>query len=193
MKQKLVLIDEDLLAKGNDRYVFQHPHDSQLLIKVVIPGIVKYKSKVREVYRDVKECKPNNQTDSLYIQKIEGLVETNRGVGQVIVKECDEHSDIAPTLYQLALNKELDAGKLQKLNAFLAWFVTTGVIINSLHCKNIVYAWDSARQEYRFKVIDGFGDKTLFQLSKLSGVIRDKNKLKCLKRMLRDLNRLQQA
>ncbi|MDF2776486.1 MULTISPECIES: YrbL family protein [Enterobacteriaceae] len=193
MKQKLVLTDEDLLAKGNDRYVFQHPHDSQLLIKVVIPGIVKYKSKVREVYRDVKECKPNNQTDSLYIQKIEGLVETNRGVGQVIVKECDEHSDIAPTLYQLALNKELDAGKLQKLNAFLAWFVTTGVIINSLHCKNIVYAWDSARQEYRFKVIDGFGDKTLFQLSKLSGVIRDKNKLKCLKRMLRDLNRLQQA
>ncbi|WP_144815354.1 YrbL family protein [Enterobacter sp. DE0047] len=193
MKQKLVLTDEDLLAKGNDRYVFQHPHDSQLLIKVVIPGIVKYKSKVREVYRDVKECKPNNQTDSLYIQKIEGLVETNRGVGQVIVKECDEHSDIAPTLYQLALNKELDAGKLQKLNAFLAWFVTTGVIINSLHCKNIVYAWDSARQEYRFKVIDGFGDKTLFQLSKVSGVIRDKNKLKCLKRMLRDLNRLQQA
>ncbi len=193
MKQKLVLTDEDLLAKGNDRYVFQHPHSSQLLIKVVIPGIVKYKSKVREVYRDVKECKPNNQTDSLYIQKIEGLVETNRGVGQVIVKECDEHSDIAPTLYQLALNKELDAGKLQKLNAFLAWFVTTGVIINSLHCKNIVYAWDSARQEYRFKVIDGFGDKTLFQLSKLSGVIRDKNKLKCLKRMLRDLNRLQQA
>jgi len=193
MKQKLVLTDEDLLAKGNDRYVFQHPHDSQLLIKVVIPGIVKYKSKVREVYRDVKECKPKNPTDSLYIQKIEGLVETNRGVGQVIVKECDEHSDIAPTLYQLALNKELDAGKLQKLNAFLAWFVTTGVIINSLHCKNIVYAWDSARQEYRFKVIDGFGDKTLFQLSKLSGVIRDKNKLKCLKRMLRDLNRLQQA
>lgn len=193
MKQKLVLTDEDLLAKGNDRYVFQHPHDSQLLIKVVIPGIVKYKSKVREVYRDVKECKPNNQTDSLYIQKIEGLVETNRGVGQVIVKECDEHSDIALTLYQLALNKELDAGKLQKLNAFLAWFVSTGVIINSLHCKNIVYAWDSARQEYRFKVIDGFGDKTLFQLSKLSGVIRDKNKLKCLKRMLRDLNRLQQA
>ncbi|WP_313572877.1 YrbL family protein [Pseudescherichia sp.] len=193
MKQKLVLTDEDLLAKGNDRYVFQHPHDSQLLIKVVIPGIVKYKSKLREVYRDVKECKPNNQTDSLYIQKIEGLVETNRGVGQVIVKECDEHSDIAPTLYQLALNKELDAGKLQKLNVFLAWFVTTGVIINSLHCKNIVYAWDSARQEYRFKVIDGFGDKTLFQLSKLSGVIRDKNKLKCLKRMLRDLNRLQQA
>lgn len=193
MKQKLVLTDEDLLAKGNDRYVFQHPHDSQLLIKVVIPGIVKYKSKLREVYRDVKECKPNNQTDSLYIQKIEGLVETTRGVGQVIVKECDEHSDIAPTLYQLALNKELDAGKLQKLNVFLAWFVTTGVIINSLHCKNIVYAWDSARQEYRFKVIDGFGDKTLFQLSKLSGVIRDKNKLKCLKRMLRDLNRLQQA
>lgn len=193
MTQKIVLTDEDLLAKGNDRYVFQHPHDSQLLIKVVIPGIVKYKSKLREVYRDVKECKPNNQTDSLYIQKIEGLVETNRGVGQVIVKECDEHSDIAPTLYQLALNKELDAGKLQKLNAFLAWFVTTGVIINSLHCKNIVYAWDSARQEYRFKVIDGFGDKTLFQLSKLSGVIRDKNKLKCLKRMLRDLDRLQQA
>ncbi|WAH52812.1 PhoP regulatory network YrbL family protein [Pseudescherichia vulneris] len=193
MKQALVLTDENLLTRGNDRYVFQHPQDSQLLIKIVIPDIVKYKSKLREVYRELKECKPNNQTDSLYMQRIEGLVETNRGIGQVIVKECDEHNRIAQNLYQLALNKELDASKLQKLNVFLAWFVTTSVIINSLHCKNIVYAWDNARQEYRFKVIDGFGDKTLFQLSKLSGVIRDKNKLKCLKRMLRDLNRLQQA
>jgi len=193
MKQALVLTDENLLTRGNDRYVFQHPHDSQLLIKIVIPDIVKYKSKLREVYRELKECKPNNQTDSLYMQRIEGLVETNRGIGQVIVKECDEHNRIAQNLYQIALNKELDASKLQKLNVFLAWFVTTSVIINSLHCKNIVYAWDNARQEYRFKVIDGFGDKTLFQLSKLSGVIRDKNKLKCLKRMLRDLNRLQQA
>lgn len=193
MKQELVLTDEHLLARGNDRYVFQHPQDSKLLIKIVIPDIAKYKSKLREVYRELKECKPHNQTDSLYMQRIEGLVETNRGLGQVIVKECDEHNRIAQNLYQLALNKELDASKLEKLNVFLAWFVTTRVIINSLHCKNIVYAWDSARQEYRFKVIDGFGDKTLFQLSKLSGIVRDKNKLKCLKRMLRDLNRLQQA
>ncbi|GEM_PF-461765 len=193
MKKEIVLTDEYLLAKGNDRYVFQHPHDSNLLIKTVIPGIAKYKSKLREVYRDVKECKPNTQTDSLYMQRLEGLVETNKGVGQVIVKECDEHSRIAQTLYQLALNKELDASKLQKLNAFLAWFVNTRVIINSLHCKNIVYAWDSARQEYRFKVIDGFGDKTLFQVSKLSESIRDRNKIKCLKRMLNDLDHLQQA
>lgn len=190
MKQELVLADNDLIAKGNDRYVFQHPHDSQLLIKVVIPGIAKYKSKIREIYRDVEECKPNNQTDSLYMQKMIGLVETNKGVGQIIVKECDEDNNIAQTLYQLALNKKLDGSKLQKLNVFLAWFVNTSVIINSLHCKNIVYAWDNVRQQYRFKVIDGFGDKTLFQVSKLSASIRDKNKIKCLKRMLRDLNRL---
>lgn len=193
MKQELVLTDNDLLARGNDRYVFQHPQDSKLLIKIVIPGIAKYKSKQREVHRDIKECKPHNEADSLFMQKILGLVETNRGVGQVIVKECDEQNNIAQTLYQLALNKELDAHKLQKLNVFLAWFVSTRVIINSLHCKNIVYAWDSTCQEYRFKVIDGFGDKTFFQLSKVSGAIRDKNKIKCLKRMLRDLNSLQQA
>ena len=52
MKQQLVLTDKDLLAKGNDRYVFQHPQDSQLLIKIVIPDILKYKSKLREIYRD---------------------------------------------------------------------------------------------------------------------------------------------
>ncbi|WP_245880179.1 YrbL family protein [Superficieibacter electus] len=191
MKQQIVLTDDDLLARGNDRYVFQHPHDSRLLIKTVIPGIAKFNSKLREVYRDLKECKPRNETDSLFMQKIEGLVETNKGPGQVIVKEQDEQGGIAKTLYQLAQDNELDSLKLQKLNVFLAWFVGTDVIINSLHCKNIVYAWDSARHEYRFKVIDGFGDKTFFQLSKLSTAIRDKNKIKCLRRMLRDLNRLQ--
>ena len=193
MKQELVLTDEDLLARGNDRYVFQHPQDSNLLIKIVISDIANYKSKLREVFRDLKECKPGHQTDSLYMQKIEGLVETNKGLGQITVKECDEHGNLAQTLYQLAIKKELDDSKLQKLNAFLAWFVSTKVIINSLHCKNIVYAWDSERQDYRFKVIDGFGDKTFFQLSKLSQSVRDKNKIKCLKRMLNDLNGLQQA
>ena len=40
-----------------------------------------------------------------YMQKIEGLVETNKGLGQITVKECDEHGNIAQTLYQLALKK----------------------------------------------------------------------------------------
>lgn len=191
MMPKLTLTDDDLLARGNDRYVFQHPQDSRLLIKVVIPGIPKYKSKIREVYRELKECKPRNEVDALFLQRMQGLVETNKGIGQVIVKEADEQNNIARTLYQLAKDHELDAEKLSKLNAFLAWFVNTDVIINSLHCKNIVYAWDSARQEYRFKIIDGFGDKTFIQLSKLSGAIRDKNKIKCLKRMLRDLHNIQ--
>ncbi|MBV7403192.1 YrbL family protein [Enterobacter sp. ENT03] len=191
MMPKLTLTDDDLLARGNDRYVFQHPQDSRLLIKVVIPGIPKYKSKIREVYRELKECKPRNDVDALFLQRMQGLVETNKGIGQVIVKEADEQNNIARTLYQLAKDHELDAEKLSKLNAFLAWFVNTDVIINSLHCKNIVYAWDSARQEYRFKIIDGFGDKTFIQLSKLSGAIRDKNKIKCLKRMLRDLHNIQ--
>ncbi len=70
MKQELVLTDEDLLARGNDRYVFQHPQDSNLLIKIVISDIANYKSKLREVFRDLKECKPGHQTDSLYMQKI---------------------------------------------------------------------------------------------------------------------------
>lgn len=118
MKQILILKDEDLLARGNDRYVFQHPQDSKLLVKIVIPGIAKYKSKLREVFRDIKECKLSHQTDAFYMQKIEGLVETNKGIGQLTVKECDEHGHIAQTLYQLALNKELDASKLQKLNVF---------------------------------------------------------------------------
>lgn len=191
MMPKLTLTDDDLLARGNDRYVFQHPQDSRLLIKVVIPGIPKYKSKIREVYRELKECKPRNEVDALFLQRMQGLVETNKGIGQVIVKEADEQNNIARTLYQLAKDHELDAEKLSKLNAFLAWFVNTNVIINSLHCKNIVYAWDSARQEYRFKIIDGFGDKTFIQLSKLSSAIRDKNKIKCLKRMLRDLHNIQ--
>lgn len=47
--KKLTLTENDLLARGNDRYVFQHPHNHQLLIKVVIPSIPKYKSKLREV------------------------------------------------------------------------------------------------------------------------------------------------
>ena len=120
--KKLTLTENDLLARGNDRYVFQHPHNHQLLIKVVIPSIPKYKSKLREVYRDVKECKPRDETDSLFIQKIEGLVETDKGIGQVIVKEHDQQGNIARTLYDLAKHNELDAEKFSKLNAFLAWF-----------------------------------------------------------------------
>ena len=192
MMNALILQDNDLLAKGNDRYVFQHPHDSQLLIKIVIPTIPKYRSKVREVYLEMKECQPRSSKDALFLQKIKGMVETNQGSGQVIVKECDAQGNIARTLHDIARNNEMDVEKYGKLNEFLVWCLNTDVVINSLHCKNIVYAWDAELQTYRFKVIDGFGDKTFLQLSKVWRIIRDKNKLKCLKRMLRDLEGLVQ-
>lgn len=160
--KKLTLTENDLLARGNDCYVFQHPHNHQLLIKVVIPTIPKYKSKLREVYRDVKECKPRDETDSLFIQKIEGLVETDKGIGQVIVKEHDEQGNIARTLYDLAKHNELDAEKFSKLNAFLAWFIHTDVIINSLHCKNIVYAWMMLVRSTASKLLTALGIRRSF-------------------------------
>ncbi len=187
MSVRLDLTAGNLLAKGNDRYVYQHPEDDNLIIKVVIPNIEKYRSKVREVQREIKECVPKSELDKRYIQKIKGLVSTNMGLGEVIVKEKSADGTIAKTLYDIVLEGEFDTEKQLKLNELLGWFMTTKVLINSLHCKNIVYALDDDGVNH-FKIIDGFGDKTFFQLSKLSSYILAKSKIKCLKRMLDQLN-----
>ncbi|WP_409308277.1 YrbL family protein [Pectobacterium sp. B1J-3] len=181
----ITLADEHFLAKGNDRLVYQYPDDDALIIKVVIPSIPKYRSKVREMRLEIKACTAKSLEDQKYIQTIKGYVETNLGLGEIVRKETDQNGDIAPTLYDLALAGELNKEKLDQLNVLLSWFMTTNVIINSLHCKNIVYTFSDGK--YRFKIIDGFGDKTFFQMSKFSRYILARSKTKCLTRLFRQL------
>ncbi|MGL4859400.1 MAG: YrbL family protein [Enterobacteriaceae bacterium] len=190
MSGEIILTEQDLLAKGNDRSVYRHPQQSHLLIKVVRRDIAKYRSKCREMRRELKECVPITHEDCTRLQTIYGLVPTNLGLGQVIAKEQDHRGHLAPTLYDIALTGRLSQKKMRELLQFIDWFVHTKVLINSLHCKNIVYAWDQELGEPLFKVIDGFGDKTWLQLSKISPHIRAWNKQKCLKRMLHHLDQL---
>lgn len=184
----ITLTDATFLAKGNDRLVYQHPDDGNLIVKVVIPGIPKYRSKLREMRHEVDACAAKLDEDRQYIQIIKGYVETNLGLGEIVVKEKDRDGNMARTLYDLASWGELDEEKLNQLNILLAWFMKTWVVINSLHCKNIVYAFSDGR--YHFKIIDGFGDKTFFQLSSVSRYIHSRNKIKCLTRLFDQLTAL---
>ncbi|MEH0874446.1 PhoP regulatory network YrbL family protein [Pectobacterium cacticida] len=188
LTNEIVLTNKILLAKGNDRWVYQHPDDDNLIIKVVIADIPKYHSKLREMKREIHVCSAVRNEDRSYIQTIKGYVKTNLGLGEIVVKEKDSNGDIAPTLYDLAEQGELDKEKLGKLHLFLAWFIRTDVVINSLHCKNIVYSFRD--EQYQFKIIDGFGDKTFFQLSHFSSYIHARNKIKCLTRLFDQLTML---
>lgn len=184
---KLVLNEKDSLARGNDKQIFNYEDDK--IIKVVIPDIKKHSSKTREVYREFKECKAKDKQDEIHLQKIFSLIQTNYGVGEICAKEVDEDGNLAQTLYKLIIEDKMSLEIYKKLNKFLAWFVQTKVVLNSLHSKNIVYSYRNG--EYEFRIIDGFGDKTIVQFSKILPIFRAKNKMKCLNRLFKELKRLQ--
>lgn len=181
------LDQKDIIICGNDKQIFAYEDDK--IIKTVLPNIKKHKSKTREIYREFKECRPKNEKDEVHLQKIFSLVQTNFGIGEICQKEVDENFKLAKTLEYLILNGQMDEEKYKKLHRFLAWFTQSKVLINSLHAKNIVYSFRN--NAYEFRLIDGFGDKTYIQFSKILNIFRQKNKMKCLRRLHKNINDLQ--
>lgn len=182
---KIILNEDQLLTQGNDKLVFSY---EDKLIKVVKPKIRKHKTRTKELFREVQACQNIKPEEEKYFQKIFSLVETNYGKGQLCLKEVDENSELAPNLYELLEKNLMKEEDYKKLFSFLSFFISSEIIVNSLHSKNIVYSY--RKGERAFRLIDGFGDKGSLALSKFFPYLRSKQKVRCLERLFKEIESL---
>ena len=195
----LNLRDRTPLAQGGSRFVFEHPDDPDLLVKVIRPEVIddrfgkntkwykkrrrfgKYSSYIREIqeYLAVRETYGD---DDPFLQRVVGFARTDMGLGLVLeaVKWVD--GSLAPSLRNLIHTRRFDSEAHAALEIFLGGLLRSPVIISDLNMGNIVYSYSEDRG-YHFVLIDGIGNNGLIPFKAISKAINRRSKLGRFKRL----------
>ena len=119
-----------------------------------------YKNKT-SLSREVREYRRVGEPYPDALQQFRGLVTTDKGPGRLVGAETSG-SRLAPTLRDLAQGGRLSPKVRADLDAFFVWLFSSVIVVGDLHAGNLVYAGD--RENRRFVLIDGLGDKTFVPL-----------------------------
>lgn len=168
------LRESEPVAQGHKRFVFQHPNDPDLLIKVWQPAVVaerwnserpwyrqsryrQYLSLQREISEHLALAVkfPNGVP---VLQKVFGIIDTDYGVGAVVEKLRGRDGGLAPSLAELARCDGVTPQLLDKVERFGEELLRYGIVIGKLHDRNLVLACRD--NEERFIMVDGYGEKT---------------------------------
>jgi hypothetical protein len=192
------------LTKKKRIFIFQHPDDDRILIKVMRAKEIKdtwgrravYKSWRRSgVYSDLLRqleeyflLRVNVAGLLSSISEIYGPVETDLGPGLMVEKICGPKGELAPTLKSILAGGDFSAEKERQLHLFIEDLNRYDLIVNDLNPGNIVYSEDRT-EGGGFVLIDGFGDHGLIPVATLSGSIRIRNRNKRIRKLLNWLER----
>lgn len=167
------------IAHGNERYIYPHPTDANLLIKVVNSerrSLSQKAHRIKRWYRRfhrestyrvfITELSEYISTAvqsslaqaSLPLARVVGLVDTSMGLGLLVEKITGEDGKVAPTLAHLMRNEGWDDSWEYHLNRFFRDLADRHVIFNDVGPQNIVFGRNAAGVRGLF-LIDGFGSK----------------------------------
>jgi len=179
----LDLSHAQVLARGADRYVFQHPNEPALLIKVIN----------MEAYNAYLERKPLKrfykqfQRESAYrvylnelseyvttttvpsgvwnvpMSRVVGLAQTTLGLGQLVEKISGDDGQLAPTLAKVIARQGITPELSAQLDAFFDDLIDAHIVINDLSAKNIALGRNADGKSGMY-LIDGFGVLPLIPL-----------------------------
>ena len=191
------------IAIGKQRYVYAHPLDLGLIVKVPTERYVRsraglhgrwykkwHKKRQRSRHNLVflREIREHLALSALgaemphHVQTIVGFAQTDLGMGLVSRAIRDRNGALAPTLLTL-----LKAGRLsdevgQRLDEFFAWLLDSPVIVGDLNVGNLVYGYEEQGGSY-FVLIDGLGDKNLIPVNSMSRRINRWSKRRRIRRL----------
>jgi hypothetical protein len=194
------------IARGHKRFVFQHPTDPGLLVKVMQPDIVEERwsgSSTRPWY---KASRRYGQYMSLrrelseylaaavkfphgvpVLQKFAGVIDTDYGIGVIVEKLVGRDGGLAPTLAKLARRDGVTPELLQKVAQFEDELIEHNIVIGKLHAHNLVLAVRDG--EERFVAIDGYGETALIPIHTWSARINAAHTKGRIRRLVRKLHK----
>lgn len=191
----------DPLSFGGVRWVFKHPEDPDLLIKIIRHDAIEarfgkktkwykrprrygiYLSYIREIQEFITIHAKFN-THYPYLQRIVGFAQTDLGLGLVVQAIHGKDGQLAPTLRQIIDIGNYDETIQKALSEHLELLLNTDVVINDLNAKNMVYAYSPEKGHY-FVLIDGLGNNTILPFKQWSKTISRRSKLKRFKELYR--------
>ena len=191
------------VAVGSQRYVFVHPHDPDLIVKVPTERYVdrrsgergKWWKKLHRKYlrsrhflvfhRELHEqfaLRASAAALPPYVQTIVGIVETDLGMGLVSQAVRGRDNELAPSLLQLLQQDRFGEPARRQLDEFVRWLLESNVVVGDLNPGNLVFGHDPVLGDH-FVVIDGLGDKNLVPLNSFSARLNRRSKLRRIERI----------
>jgi PhoP regulatory network protein YrbL. len=197
------LDDTDLLASGGRRDVYRHPDDDRLLVKVFRPRhletvrrerlrwyrpfrrLRQWTATIREL-TEVLKLDAGGVSHPRQIQRFVGLVETDRGLGELVVRKGHGDAFLAPTLHDLVQEGRVDDTVRAAFEDFATWLLESPLVVSDFNPKNFVYARDGDEAPY-FAIVDGLGETTYLPVKSLFPALnrrKKREKLDALRRRL---------
>ncbi len=187
------------VAAGSTRYVYRHPEDPDLVVKVIRPELVARRfgenARIRlsrrryrqflVFLREVREhlaAHAHGEADRGFLQSVVGFAETDMGLGLVARAVRGGDGDFAPTLETLVCEGRFTEAMRRDLERFVEEIRASEVVVSDLNTPNIVYGSD-AEGGCRFVLIDGLGEKTLIPIRSLSRRLNRLGKEKRIRRL----------
>lgn len=170
------------IAAGGRRYIFEHPENPDLLIKVMRADNLQHRWFDAPWYRRLARTGPyvsymrefkeylssRRYSDGPSpIARIVGLIDTDLGLGLVAEKVTGADGGMAPSLEAMVLDQGMTPAIMSLVNRLFDEVLRHYVIVNDLHAANVVYGTDS-RGGPRLVIVDGFGEKNVLPLNSMS-------------------------
>lgn len=161
MKNRLVLTDDLLFAKGTGREIYNHPFDSSKIVKISITKkIYKNQNFIDNIYFNylLKHNIPMSN-----IAKCHGYVDTNLGKGLVFTKIVDYNAEVSKTFNQVIQNKTISENTILKLFREIEEYISTNKILYiDTNFENIVCC-EYEKDKYKLIIIDGLGGTNILR------------------------------
>lgn len=205
----LKLKNRNPLTHGRSRLVFEHPHDPDLLVKVIRPEVVedrfgsktkwykkrrrfgKFISYVREIQEFIAVEESLGKSPH-FLQRIVGFAQTDIGLGLITEGVRAPNGKLAPSLATL-IHEEIFDGKAQKaLEISLNQILESEVIVSDLNLGNLVYTHNQELGHY-FVLIDGLGNNNPLPFKAISRGINRRSKIKRFARLYNRIERAKKA
>ena len=188
------------IAQGKQRFVFIHPDQPDLIIKVIRPDAAdrawgrwykmrrcygQYLSYMREIGEYVATHAREGSSPP-FVQRIKGFVDTDMGLGLVLDAVRGEDGGLAPTLRAMLRNGTFDRAAERALEEFFQELMASDVIAADLNGGNVVYA-RVAENGSRFVMIDGLGQHNLIPIKRFSRTINRRGKFRRIGKLRRQI------
>lgn len=178
----IILSSQEPLAGGLTQFVYQHPHDSGLLIKVrrvdklqrtydlKIGGRVGFRRRygvyttwMREL-REYLAARVRAGRHPEFLQRYIGLVETDIGLGLAVGKVTDRSGALARTLEETIWDIGFTPHLRAQLDDLFRKVTELEVATNDISPRNIVCAWAESLGDH-LVMIEGIGVKTFIPVA----------------------------
>ena len=194
------------IASGNNRDVFVHPDDADLLIKTVkLEALEKRSSpdarwskclfrRYRHYQTFLRECQEHlvSRLDETgvtdFVHTVVGFVDTDRGLGLVTRAERDQSGGYAKTFMKLIEEDRFDEEAWRAFERFKESFLASPMIVTDLSLRNMVYSYSGPGGPH-FVIIDGFGEKNFIPFNSSFRWCHMRSKRKRLMRLAKAIQR----